>query len=619
MLIATASPTPTPAPTLASAYGLVQPRQTNYLDYSYDANCYNFNDGLQCTSILSGCYSDILTATDYLSAETACFCTYGISYLDCFYSHIATGSCASYFFGTEGYGDYQMSYYSSYCGSIPPSVMAQIQAPTSVSLELETVDVVRATGAIQQPNYAGQPNYVGTGGLLEGPCSNTGFTQVDAGSTVYYGGFVGCVMDRPECCPWTVATPAATSAAGIDAAINFPQPANGDMGVPKCADDYYSISGGCCPTGYWPFTEKVGGVTPCWSSVRSVNPPTLTLASDATTKEKPTSAVINIVWAMRYPVADPGGGGLSTAAKAGIGAGAGVAAILIAGLGICLWRYRRKNKKLAETQQPAAPVQPQSPPPPQTQYVQYYQPQQAQPKLPQMQQTVAPNGQYPPGGFHPGMGGPSPSDGTSVLTSTTPVSAAALIPQNTGTSNGGVSELSSLSGQNLLHHSQQPGAGGYFAGAAAAAAANPRGSYGNGGSSGTGSPAVGGAAGNNGQGGYPAPIAEADEGQWNGQYGYQQHQQQQHQQQYYGAPPVQEMPPQNNHGQGHEQGQYYSPHPQGGDGYAHPSPQQHQQHQQGYSQTNVPEMSAGREADPPQEIMGTQVQHEQQQQHYHAG
>jgi hypothetical protein len=125
--------------------------------------------------------------------------------------------------------------------------------------ESRTVKVVTATGALQQPNYAGQPNYKGTGDLLQGPCSSTGFTLVDASSTVYYAGFVGCNKDRPECCPWAVAstgtTPApgaATDAAGANAkdsnSYDFPRPANNDLAqLASCADDYYSISGGCCP------------------------------------------------------------------------------------------------------------------------------------------------------------------------------------------------------------------------------------------------------------------------------------------------------------------------------------------------------------------------------------
>ncbi|KAK4148480.1 hypothetical protein C8A00DRAFT_19695 [Chaetomidium leptoderma] len=452
-------PTPAPAPTLASAYGLIQPRQTDYY-----GNCYNVEKAYQCTSVLSGCYGgDYLSATDYNVAATSCFCTYGISYLDCFYSQVATGTCASYYFGTEGTSR-SRSYYIEYCGSIPPNAMANIQPPTSVSLDLETVDVVTATGAIRQPNYAGQPNYQGSGELLKGPCTATSFTQVDASSTVYYAGFVGCAKDRPECCPWAVATTGTPVSGGAGAndkdnsGYDFPTPVNNDLAqLASCADDYYSISGGCCPNGFWPFTSAVGGITPCWSSIARVAPPTLTLEKDAKTMDKPTSAVVNIVWSMRYPVADPGGGGLSTAAKAGIGAGAGVAAILIAGLAFCLWRSKRKNKKLAEPQQPI---------PPQPTF------QQPQPQM--MQQGAVPNGQYPPGPFPPGMVAPGmmapPSDGASIMTSATPVSAAALVPQTTGTSGGGVSELSSQSGQNLLHNGQPSG---YFPGGTAAAA-NPR-------------------------------------------------------------------------------------------------------------------------------------------------
>lgn len=62
----------------------------------------NVYDGLECTNILTGCYSDFLEATDINEAATACYCDYGISYLDCFFSKVATGTCSSYYFGTEG-------------------------------------------------------------------------------------------------------------------------------------------------------------------------------------------------------------------------------------------------------------------------------------------------------------------------------------------------------------------------------------------------------------------------------------------------------------------------------------------------------------------------------------
>ncbi|KAK4125148.1 hypothetical protein N657DRAFT_655242 [Parathielavia appendiculata] len=413
--------------------------------------------------------------------------------------------------------------------------MAHIQPPS--------VDVVTATGVINQPDYDGRPLCEGTGKLLRAECSETGFTLVDAGNTVYYAGFMGCVKDRPNCCPWAV-VPATAKAQDNNRVYDFPTPVNDGLArLPSCADDYYSISGGCCPTGFWTFTEEVGGITPCWSSIRSVEPPTLTVEKDARTKDKPTSAVVNIVWAMRYP--------------AGIGAGAGVAAILIGGLAICLWRARRKTKKLAE-------ARPATLPPP---------------------MVSDPNGPYPAAAFSPGMlppgKVPSLSDRASIMTSTTLVSPLALAPQHTGASaGGGISELSgSQNGQHALHNSQ-PGSG-YFP---HAAAPNPRVSYG------AVSPAVG-----NPRAGIPGSDCRGGRGQAQyAGYGYhhQQHPQQQ-QQQYYGV---------SGQGQGQGQGQYYYPQAQGEDVYPH----QHQQ-QHGYSH-NVHEMSANRESDPPQEVMGSEVQ-----------
>lgn len=52
--------------------------------------------------MLTGCYENILKATDYDQGYTSCFCNYGVPYLDCFYSRVATGTCASYYFGSGG-------------------------------------------------------------------------------------------------------------------------------------------------------------------------------------------------------------------------------------------------------------------------------------------------------------------------------------------------------------------------------------------------------------------------------------------------------------------------------------------------------------------------------------
>lgn len=110
--------------------------------------------------------------------------------------------------------------------------------------------MVTVTTALPIPAYDGKADFPGHGDLLQGDCASTGFTLVDAGSTMYFAGYQGCIRDRPECCPWDVKTGglAAPTADGKALGFNFPEPANqDDLVLKKCADDYYSISGGCCP------------------------------------------------------------------------------------------------------------------------------------------------------------------------------------------------------------------------------------------------------------------------------------------------------------------------------------------------------------------------------------
>lgn len=105
-----------------------------------------------------------------------------------------------------------------------------------------------ATGRLEPPPQVVPPNYKGVGQLLGGECTETDFTLVDAGSTVYFAAFNGCNGERPQCCPWRVATstespPATTNAAGVDTAnrigFDFPQPEDNNLAVlNSCAEDY---------------------------------------------------------------------------------------------------------------------------------------------------------------------------------------------------------------------------------------------------------------------------------------------------------------------------------------------------------------------------------------------
>lgn len=116
----------------------------------------------------------------------------------------------------------------------------------------------------------------------------------------------------------------------------------------------------------------LGGQVPCYSSLKQfLSPPAvpssgyqtpisipLTALTSTTSSEssgKPTSAIVNVVYAIQYPLASTQG--LSTGAKAGIGAGAGIGALAIIGLaGALIWRTKKHNRdkrSFASAQAPA--------------------------------------------------------------------------------------------------------------------------------------------------------------------------------------------------------------------------------------------------------------------------
>ncbi|KAM7186556.1 hypothetical protein V8F33_011760 [Rhypophila sp. PSN 637] len=347
--------------------------------------------------------------------------------------------------------------------------------------------IVTTPGRVSIPTNV-EPKYSGSGQLLAGACSaSTDYTLVNAGATVYAAGVVGCNGNRPECCPWKVgemgSAGGAAPAGGTEdqsknrVGVDFPQPEDNAQAVlAGCAQDYYSVSGGCCPVGYWPFTAAVGGQTPCYSEVNRMTVGTVTVgAEDEKAKDtsKPTSAVVNIVWSMRYQVEDTSSGGLSTGAKAGIGAGVGIVAIALIGLGAWFFWRRRKSKKqsgekptTAAVAAAAVPPQADPLPPKQPEQViqqQHMMPQQGYFPPGQLAPGQLPPGQYPPGTvFMPTPGAPLPSDQMSYATNMTVLSRSTLMPQHTGASMGAMSDLSSQNQQQQYYafaapHQQQSG------------------------------------------------------------------------------------------------------------------------------------------------------------------
>ena len=113
--------------------------------------------------------------------------------------------------------------------------------------------------------------------------------------------------------------------------------------------------------GYGLWTEAVGGVTPCFSTLPSssyLTPPpppvvTTTVLAAPGAPSTTTDTIINVVYARNYPVQRSGR--LTTGGKAGVGTGVGIAGLAaLAGLGFLLYR-RRRDRRISTVYAP--PVQ----------------------------------------------------------------------------------------------------------------------------------------------------------------------------------------------------------------------------------------------------------------------
>jgi hypothetical protein len=154
----------------------------------------------------------------------------------------------------------------------------------------------------------------------------------------------------------------------------FPAPAStAKDSLDKCPQDYYPVSGLCCPkyapsvtplrciceansisSGYYKFTKKFAYQIPCFSYLpETTTPPPITvgLAAIPTNTAVPTSAIVNLVWAMSFNLTAEQPQTLSKGAVVGIGVGSGIAAIVIvAAVAYLFLRWRRKKKTAREEQ-----------------------------------------------------------------------------------------------------------------------------------------------------------------------------------------------------------------------------------------------------------------------------
>ncbi|KAF2500079.1 hypothetical protein BU16DRAFT_613884 [Lophium mytilinum] len=231
---------------------------------------------------------------------------------------------------------------------------------------LSLVAVTTAT-AYTSSSHSPIPPYTGSGNVLKGYCATPDYTLIDGGPTAYWAPVLGCVGDKTDCCAFSAAamtaaptvqqTMQARQAGG--ASVGFPIPRSGGAELDTCPDDYTSVGNGCCPSQYSPWNAAFDGQTPCYSEISRaalMTPPPMpdTYVLKATGSggtSKPTSAIVNIVYAMQYQVKIPKKGGLALPSKIGIGAGAGVGALAVGVLMFfILWKRRDRKRDRAAPQ-----------------------------------------------------------------------------------------------------------------------------------------------------------------------------------------------------------------------------------------------------------------------------
>jgi hypothetical protein len=104
----------------------------------------------------------------------------------------------------------------------------------------------------------------GTTTLLAGYCQTPALSLCHGTTTAYWAAVLGCVDEKPDCCPYgavNFVSPGATEvvytttfAASIGPAGQtilpsnvVPSVATAAPSLSQCPGDYYQISGGCCP------------------------------------------------------------------------------------------------------------------------------------------------------------------------------------------------------------------------------------------------------------------------------------------------------------------------------------------------------------------------------------
>lgn len=144
--------------------------------------------------------------------------------------------------------------------------MTTLASDSVPGLVLEPISTGPPTGP---PTHSPIPSYTGSGDLLQGYCATPEYILLD-GPTAYWAPAIGCVDDKTDCCPYSVAQTSAAATATIVTAVStvtvnigpggttqpvysgflaFPTPASTNQAtLAHCPADYQTVSGGCCPS-----------------------------------------------------------------------------------------------------------------------------------------------------------------------------------------------------------------------------------------------------------------------------------------------------------------------------------------------------------------------------------
>ncbi|KAK3689205.1 hypothetical protein B0T22DRAFT_168649 [Podospora appendiculata] len=191
------------------------------------------------------------------------------------------------------------------------------------------------------------PQWTGSGPILNDHCTTAEWSMFDLTTAYLWAPVIGCVADKPDCCPSSYLFSTPTTAAAATPTLA------GQNVLPRCPDDYITVgSTGCCPYAM-SSTNSLGGVAACAtvfptpvpaadvpsSILRTVTP------SSGSPTTKPISTATTVMYALQYSITSDTSTGMSTAEKAGIGAGSGVGALALVGGAIWAAVFMRRRRR----------------------------------------------------------------------------------------------------------------------------------------------------------------------------------------------------------------------------------------------------------------------------------